>query len=253
MTITTDMTTATATQAQQTERRFSMFTLPLFRKKYRTAQLMPHGTDTHCHLLPQTDDGTDNEQAALALIRAMKSRGLQGCICTPHISLKYPANTPTLLRNRFYRLRRLVAEKHPDFDLQLSAEYMMDERFAQLLDGSELLSWPAPGQHTPHLLVELSPVYPIGGWADLLTAIRQRGYTPVLAHPERYCRFLDLNELMKLHRKGIRFQGNIGSTEGFYGESVRQLCLRLSAEGLYSWWGSDAHSAAGFNALPLRK
>lgn len=223
-----------------------MFTL--FRKRYSCRELLPERMDTHCHLLPGVDDGAMQTGDAEGLVSAMQSRGLHGCICTPHISLRFPANTEESLRCTFEECRRQVAATHPDFTLKLAAEYMLDERFPRLLEKGELLGWVTPER----LLVELSVVQPIRGWADILTSIIRKGYHPVLAHPERYHRHLDMNDLHHLHRMGIRFQGNIGSLSGKYGHTVQDRCRQLKAAGLYSYWGSDAHCAADFRELPLR-
>lgn len=219
-----------------------------FRKKYSCRVLFPEGMDTHSHLLPGVDDGAQRTEDTQVLVSAMQARGLHGCICTPHISLRFPANTEESLRCVFEECRRRIAGSHPDFTLKLSAEYMLDERFPHLLEKGNLLSWGSPEL----LLVELSAVHPIRGWADILTSIIRKGYHPVLAHPERYHRHLDMNDLQHLHRMGIRFQGNIGALSGKYGHTVRKRCLRLQTAGLYSYWGSDAHSAADFRELPLR-
>lgn len=225
--------------------------LRLFRKRYRTRELLPEACDTHCHLLPQVDDGIRSHSDALHLIDGMKSVGLWGCICTPHISLRFPQNEPAGLRRYFEQFRKTAADTHPDFRLQLSAEYMVDERFPQLLRQGQLLLWPVAGDSRPHLLVEMPTGQLPTGWADTLCEILTHGYIPVLAHPERYHRHLSADDFRRLHQLGIRFQGNIGSLGGLYGKTARELCLTLHREKLYFRWGSDAHTPNAFASLPL--
>lgn len=220
----------------------------LFRQRFSCRALLPEGVDTHCHLLPGVDDGAPHAKEALEMISYMKKRGLRGCICTPHVSLRYPANSTVTLRAAFQDFCISAAEQHPDFMLQLAAEYMLDERFPHLLAQEELLYWLQPEM----ILVELSATHPVPGWADLLSDMLRRGYTPVLAHPERYHRHLSEQDLEHLHSLGILFQGNIGSPAGIYGRSVQKLCRRLRDAGLYFRWGSDAHRSKGFRALPLK-
>ena len=220
----------------------------LFRKRYRSRELMPEGMDTHCHLLPGVDDGIPNVTEALKLIKAMKSCGLKGCFCTPHISLRFPNNTRESILLAFRDFQEHIGNKHPDFILKPSAEYMLDERFPELLQKGDLLTWESPDT----LLVELSVTHPIPGWADILHDLLRRGYTPVLAHPERYHLHLSTEDLRHLHRLGIRFQGNVGSLAGHYGSRAQELCGQLYAAGFYTRWGSDAHRSDTFQRLPLR-
>lgn len=222
------------------------------RKRYRTCELLPGACDTHCHLLPQADDGIRSHADALRLIDSMKSMGLRECICTPHISLRFPQNEPERLRRIFLPFREQAAGMHPDFRLHLSAEYMIDERFPQLLRREQLLPWPVAGDSHLHLLVEMPTGQLPMGWADTLCDILAHGYIPVLAHPERYHRHLSADDFRRLHQLGIRFQGNIGSLGGFYGKIARDLCLTLHREKLYHRWGSDAHTPDAFAKLPLK-
>lgn len=226
--------------------------LNILRKRYRTSELLPGACDTHCHLLPQADDGIRSHADALRLIDAMKSMGLRECICTPHISLRFPQNEPEGLRRIFLPFREQAAGMHPDFRLHLSAEYMIDERFPQLLHHEQLLPWPVAGDMHPHLLVEMPTGQLPTGWADTLSSIQDYGYIPVLAHPERYHRHLSADDFRRLHQLGIRFQGNIGSLGGLYGKTARELCLTLHREKLYYRWGSDAHTPNAFAKLPLK-
>lgn len=226
--------------------------LNILRKRYRTSELLPGACDTHCHLLPQADDGIRSHADALRLIDFMKSMGLKECICTPHISLRFPQNEPEGLRRIFLPFREQATDTHPDFRLHLSAEYMIDERFPQLLRREQLLPWPVAGDSHLHLLVEMPTGQLPMGWADTLCDILAHGYIPVLAHPERYHRHLSADDFRRLHQLGIRFQGNIGSLGGFYGKIARDLCLTLHREKLYYRWGSDAHTPDAFAKLPLK-
>lgn len=225
--------------------------LRLFRKRYRIRELLPEACDTHSHLLPQVDDGIRILADAQRLIAGMKGIGLRECICTPHISLRFPQNEPEELRRIFRQFREQIAGSHPDFRLHLAAEYMIDERFPQLLHHEQLLPWPVAGDMHPHLLVEMPTGQLPTGWADTLSSIQDYGYIPVLAHPERYHRHLSADDFRRLHQLGIRFQGNIGSLGGLYGKIARELCLTLYREKLYYRWGSDAHTPNAFDKLPL--
>lgn len=224
---------------------------------------LPGGWDTHAHILPGVDDGAASMDEALGIIRALQAAGLKGAVCTPHIMARYPGNTPASLRARFRSLQQQAAAACPGFGLQLAAEYMVDDLLPRhLQDPASLLTHPGAspagqeageGTGQPrYLLLELPQYLLPDGWADRLLAPLQLGLTPLLAHPERYCRLLDLDDLDALHRQGVRFQGNLGSLRGLYGSPARQLALQLSKRGLYHCWGTDAHSPAMATAINLQ-
>ncbi len=92
------------------------------------------------------------------------------------------------------------------------------------------------------ILIELPQYLLPEGWLDVLDSIRACGLRPLLAHPERYLRLLSEGDLTDLHARGLRYQGNLGSLAGLYGSQVQRLARRLHKSGLYTTWGTDAHS-----------
>lgn len=218
----------------------------LFTPRHTTSSLFPDGLDMHTHILWGVDDGASSLQESLGIIRRLKSFGLRGAYCTPHIKACYPENTPDFLRRRFEQL--LASVTNEQFELKLAAEYMLDDRFEEQINRYAPLTYDGT-----HLLVELPQHYLPGTWKDMFTAIRDKGYAPVLAHPERYGRLLPQEELLDLSQKEkVKFQGNVGSLGGFYGKSAAARAKDLFSAGIYSWWGTDSHSAAMAGRMPLK-
>ena len=102
-----------------------------------------------------------------------------------------------------------------------------------------------------YLLLELPQYLQPEGWQDALDAVRRAGYTPLLAHPERYLRILSEADLRQLHARGLRYQGNLGSLAGIYGPQVQKLARRLHRVGLYTTFGTDAHSPSMVEKMEL--
>lgn len=174
-------------------------------------------------------------EEALAVIREMRAQGLRGAYCTPHIMRRFP-NTPPALRARFAELAERAA--HLDFRLELAAEYMIDEDFDAAITAEPPLTWDGK-----RLLVELPQYMLPPGWMDSISLVKKLGYTPVLAHPERYGRVLSPEDLEYLaEQEGVLFQGNLGSLSGYYGRRVQALARRFRKKKLYFCWGSDTHS-----------
>lgn len=200
--------------------------------------------DMHSHLLWGVDDGARTQAESLELISLLKKRGFRGACCTPHVISRYPWNTATSLKVRFRELVNAVPDG--DFELRLAAEYMLDDHFERQFTEEEPLS-----PDGTHILVELPQYRLPDTWMDMLLLIKDRGYVPVLAHPERYGKILTPEELAALATQGILFQGNIGSLCGFYGQKCRELARKFQQENLYFWWGTDAHNAVMINKLRL--
>lgn len=218
----------------------------LFIPRYATAALFPDGMDWHTHILWGVDDGAASIRESLAIIRQLKSMGLKGACCTPHIASCYPNNTPDNLRRRFDQLLQQAEEER--FRLLLSAEYLLEEQFEEQLRHHPLLT-----HDGLHLLVELPQHRLPRAWKDTISLIRDRGYIPVLAHPERYGYILQEEELYQLaEQEGVQFQGNAGSLGGLYGRQVASIAKKLKQQRLYSCWGTDSHSAAMARRMPLK-
>ena len=218
----------------------------LFTPRYATSSLFPDGMDMHTHILWGVDDGAACLEESLGIIRRLKAMGLKGAYCTPHIMARYPDNTPDFLRRRFDQL--LADTREEQFQLRLAAEYMLDNQFNEQQRRYTPLTYDGI-----HLLVELPQYYLPGAWKDMISSVRDMGYVPVLAHPERYGRLLQQEDFLQLARQeGVKYQGNVGSLKGFYGKSAAALAQTFRTRQLYEWWGTDSHNIAMAKRMPLK-
>ena len=71
--------------------------------------------------------------------------------------------------------------------------------------------------------------------------MQKAGFTPVLAHPERYL-YMDAEKYENIKEMGVKFQLNVTSLIGAYGNQVKERAEYLLNEGYYNYSGSDAHS-----------
>lgn len=205
----------------------------LFRKKValRDSGFLSGAVDRHTHILYGVDDGIRTEADALAVLDYLERSGVKEIWCTPHVMEDVP-NTTEGLRRRFDELKERY---NGPVVLNLAAEYMLDTLFRDRLAGGDLLTMP-----DDVLLVETSVMAPPYDLDGMLQDIMSAGYRPLLAHPERY-RFLTVRDYARLHGLGVRFQLNLGSLVGYYGDEVRKKALGLLDEGLYDAYGSDCH------------
>uniref|UniRef100_Q3ASV2 protein-tyrosine-phosphatase n=1 Tax=Chlorobium chlorochromatii (strain CaD3) TaxID=340177 RepID=Q3ASV2_CHLCH len=221
-------------------------------------------TDFHCHILPSVDDGSPNIASSVEMARLLVQAGYKQVYCTSHlIKGMYEVTNSELLHTRDMLQQELNKQ---DIALQLlfGREYYLDEF---LLD---FLTEPLLFEGTNLLMVEIPNNTSADVVKNTLFAIARRGYTPMIAHPER-CQLLEIttyeqkstkgwkkwfmggkedstmpehtNSLLRyLQQLGCMFQGNLGSFKGLYGHRVKANARAFEQYGLYTHFGTDGHS-----------
>lgn len=194
-----------------------------FRKN--TAEPPPAlGMDFHSHLLPGIDDGAQTLEESLSLIRQLQAFGYTHIVTTPHIHSSLYPNTHDTIRQKCAEVRSALREHHIQIPFDAAAEYYLDEHFAALLANDE----PLLCVFERCVLFE----FPFMGlppqWIECLFKLRLKGYTPILAHPERYLYLhRDFDEYERLKDMGCRFQINLLSLAGYYGNRIRDVAREL--------------------------
>lgn len=196
-------------------------------------------TEFHCHLLPGVDDGIQKMDDTLAALRSYESLGIKCVWFTPHIMEDMP-NATAALRSLFEKVK---AAYDGHILLHLASENMLDNLFEDRLDAGDLLPIGTEGKH---LLVETSYYNPPMDFNGVLQRICAKGYTPILAHPERYT-YMERKDYDRLKEMGIMFQMNITSIAGFYGDKVKAKAERLLKGGYINLTGSDTHNLRAFS------
>ena len=200
----------------------------------RDSGLLEGFRDCHCHLLPSVDDGVQEVEETLEILGLWEQAGVSEVWLTPHIMEDVP-NKSAELKQRF---SDLTAIYQGTIKLHLAAENMMDRLFLDRLASHDLLPI---GKDGAHLLVETSYYNPPMDMERIIDQIKENGYTPILAHPERY-QYMELEDYGKWKGKGILFQLNISSLVGAYGPMVQKKAETLLNKGFYDYCGTDTHS-----------
>jgi len=196
-------------------------------------------TDIHSHLIPNIDDGVKTLEESITLIRKMQEMGFEKLITTPHImSHRFP-NTQDSIKRGFEIVQEDVIKKSINIELDFAAEYYLDEHFLDLIKKKDILSF---GKEN-YVLFELSYTVPPLNLDTIIFELQSAGYTPVLAHPERYTYFTkDINKLIELKQRGVQLQINVNSIGAFYGKSVKSAVDNIIKNRLVDFLGSDAHA-----------
>lgn len=202
-------------------------------KSLKESGIFNEYTDWHSHILPGVDDGVKTMEESIEVLKAYETLGFERVWLTPHIMEDYP-NTTNGLRQRFEELKN---NWRGSLDIRLASENMLDSLFEERLVSNDFLPI---GEDGNHLLVETSYYTPPMGMDEMLDRVKEIGYFPVLAHPERY-RYMDEREYLRLKGKGVLFQMNFVSLVGGYGETARKKAEWLLSKGMIDLTGSDVH------------
>ncbi len=193
--------------------------------------------DTHSHCLPGVDDGPDSQARALEMLRLASSAGVTTLLATPHFYPGLHEPAPELVQRAFDDLVAAAADATPELQLSLAREVMVTELPFDQLQPHLLCSLPSP-----LVLIEL-PLSVPKALRQLVFELRTRGYTLVLAHPERCPELVESEtELEWLLRQGVVFQLTAPSLLGAYGKQVQAAALQLLNSGYAHCLASDAHS-----------
>ena len=122
---------------------------------------------------------------------------------------------------------------------------MLDNLFVRRLEADDILSL---HEEKRYLLVETSYFNPPMRLLSMLKHIQEKGYHPLLAHPERY-EYMQMADYKALQQVGVAFQLNIPSLAGMYGRHVQKKAEALQEAGMYTLHGNDTHSLIFFQNL----
>ncbi|RRS30899.1 MAG: capsular biosynthesis protein [Epsilonproteobacteria bacterium (ex Lamellibrachia satsuma)] len=213
------------------------------RKQMKRGPLLK--VDLHSHLIPGIDDGSRNREESLSLLKGMKALGYEKVITTPHIMSDAYRNTPEIIIEGLQALRKASKEEGIEMEIEAAAEYYLDDGFYDLLHKGEILS--IGGKY---LLFETSYISKPIQLEEMIFEISSAGYTPLMAHPERYRYIKDpLGEFKRFKELGVLFQVNLNSFGGHYGKGAKNHADLLSKEGMIDFLGSDVHHKKQIDTL----
>jgi protein-tyrosine phosphatase len=195
------------------------------------------GVDMHSHLIPGIDDGAKTIEDSLVLIKGLQDLGFSKIITTPHIYKEHYPNTKEIIGEGLYKVNEALKGANNPIEIEASAEYFMDDHFEGLITENDIR--PLQGKY---VLVEMSFFGAPPKLEEYIFKIQLKGYTPILAHPERYLFFhKEYERFSELKETGILFQINASSIAGYYGKPVRQITEKLLKDKLVDLIGTDMH------------
>lgn len=198
--------------------------------------------DVHSHLVPGVDDGAKDVEAVLASVERFMALGIRRIITTPHIRASLTQNTDryharlSQVDEAFAEASGALAEQFPEFEYQRGHEVLLDVPAPDFSDPRIRMGG------TSFVLVEWPRLTIPPGTPRVLSWIREQGYRPIVAHPERYGGMAGSDKLARRWRDaGAYLQVNYGSLAGRYGAQAEEMALELLEDGLVDYLASDFH------------
>lgn len=195
--------------------------------------------DIHNHILFDIDDGARSIDTSIEMCRDAYENGIDTLVLTPHFADFKQLDA--FIEARDYKadeLKDALKAEGVPVSIRLGAELFLSEG---LLNADNLDELTINGSR--YMLCE----FPLGPfnikrglvWLDELI---DRGYTPILAHPERYVELHKNPRIIEeLIDRDIVFQVNIDSLTGKNGPNPQRMAVDMMHHGVASLVGTDAH------------
>ena len=201
--------------------------------------------DIHSHILPAVDDGSQTLATSLDMLRKAIDGGVTTQVLTPHIHIGRYENTKESLARHFKAFKQQVVKANLSINLRLASEVRI---------GPELMAM-AVADSIPYLglsnnkkvfLLEFPRVDIPYGSENLIRWLLDKGYLPLIVHPERNSVFIrNNNKLQTLIDLGCPLQVTASSLTGKFGSEVQSTTEALLKAGKVSVIASDCHNLKG--------
>ncbi|MCM1154944.1 MAG: hypothetical protein NC392_06225 [Roseburia sp.] len=194
--------------------------------------------DIHSHILPGLDDGSEDFEMSLRMLRQAAEDGIGEMILTPHYKPMRRNVSPEKIRKVFRALEEKKNEAEIPIRLHLGSEiYYSSEALPALREGAALTM-----AGTSYVLIEFSPREDYAYIRDAAYSLLSEGYSPILAHVERYGSLMAKKvRVEELYDMGCCIQVNAASVTGENGWESRQDVKWLLRREYVHFVGTDSH------------
>ena len=194
--------------------------------------------DLHTHVLPGVDDGAAHMEASLQMLRNAVASDVTLVVATPHCNRPFVDGNylDRNLMDRFYQLQQ--AAKDIPVQLALGAEAWVDQYLPRYLREGKIPTI----NGSRYLLTEFPMDAPEEMFSEMLQTIRELGYIPLVAHPERYAAVCRAPQIVaQWLDMGCHLQLTGASITGEYGKTVQRTATFLLQNDFVACVASDAH------------
>lgn len=194
--------------------------------------------DIHFHGLWGVDDGPQTERDMYKMLDVAYAEGTRLLCVTPHYHPGYFRDNQAQTMLAFEQLSKYAKERFADLRLFLGNELRYDQGADSWLESGRCRTINGTG----YILVDFRADEKQVTILKAMNQLMNYGYTPILAHAERY-RALnrDLRDIRELRSNGVLIQLDGMSMFGGFGLEVKLVSRKLLKYGLVDMISSDAH------------
>lgn len=195
--------------------------------------------DFHSHILHGVDDGSEDEDMTVDMLKLAKKSGTTGIVATPHFFRGRFQVPYEEIKKEVAKLKILANEKDVDIEIYCGQEVYYTSKILESFQCGDV----ATLENSRYMLIEL-PLreFSVDEVINDIYELQLKGVVPIIAHPERYKKFIEAPQLInKFIEEGFLFQLNTGSIAGDFGSGVKKTAKLFVKHKIYSTIGSDAH------------
>lgn len=197
--------------------------------------------DIHCHIIPGVDDGSDSLEESVRMAQLAYDSGVTAVVATPHCNIpdSYQNYWSRELHVMVTRLRNEFKERGIPVKVFCGQEIFCTSRTHELLKSGKLITI----NNSRYALCEFDFYEYSSSVYEKLSRIIAEGYTPIIAHPERYAFVSEEGDAaMRLKSMGCLLQLNKGSLSGSFGRHAFKNAYSMLEDRIADFVASDAHS-----------
>ena len=189
--------------------------------------------DLHTHILFNVDDGSNDIETSLEMLRRQIEQSVSHVVLTPHVQSRVQKYGRDVHQKNFLALKQAVIKENLPINLYLGAEVLYRSHLTPNYQALTL------GQ-SPYLLLEFSTKeeQPI---EEIVYDISRMGFIPIIAHIERY-NYLTLSDIELIKKTGALIQVNTTSVLGLDKSVQVRKVMKLFTAGLVDLVASDCHN-----------
>lgn len=197
--------------------------------------------DTHTHLLPGVDDGVQNVEEALKILKTLSEEGVKGVCLTPHYAvMRGFFEGKAFYRERFDAFKSEAEKAGIEMQLYLGSEIDEYDEMETLVGKAHTLNGSA------YALIDFGMRK--ADIAEIAYTLSIKGYRTVVAHPERY-RYMKLSDWKRVRKDGGLLQLSAAHLIKKGSKRSQKMACDLLKEDMVDLVASDIHDERGVHDM----